>query len=372
MKVLILAVTAGEGHNSISKAVASQLGDRAEVKIYDLFKNEQRFMEFLVNDFYFWSCKHFLGLSNTIFRKLRNIPPRNIKRTSMHKMLKKTKPRILKLVQDYQPDMVFCSHTYAAHIMSELKEKGLYNGKVFYIVSDFDLSPCTETCTYVDYVISPNKDFDESLIKKGFKQKQILPLGIPVAPKFSAKIDKREIRDKLGISQDKFIVFIMNGGVGFGDTDKLIKNLCKANVDFEVISVCGKNKKLKAKIDKLISNGKYRVKVHNYGFATNVEELMSASDCYVGKMGGLSTNEALNRGLPLISTNRLPWQEYDNMVYLTNKGVCDYIYSKREAYLVLQKLFNTPGLLEERKKNVKEFSKPNAIVDIVDAMLELK
>ena len=66
--------------------------------------------------------------------------------------------------------------------------------------------------------------------------------------KFS--IDKKEIRDKLGMAQDKFIVFIMNGGVGFGDTAKLIQNLCKANVDFEVISVCGKNKKLKERIDK--------------------------------------------------------------------------------------------------------------------------
>ncbi|MBE5736890.1 MAG: hypothetical protein E7348_00615 [Clostridiales bacterium] len=372
MKVLILAVTAGEGHNSISKAIASQLGDRAEVKIYDLFKNEQKFMEFVVNDFYFWSCKNFLKLSNALFRKMRDSEIKDVKHTSMHKMLKKTKPRILKLINDYQPDMVFCAHTYAAHIMSEFKENGLYNNKVFYVVSDYDLSPCIETCTFVDYVISPNADFDDILIKKGFKKEQILPIGIPVAPKFAVAIDKKEIRARLGVSQDKFVVFIMNGGVGFGRTEKLIQNLCKANVDFEVICVCGKNKKLKAKIDKYISKGKYRIKVYNYGFVNNVEELMSASDCYIGKMGGLSINEALNKGLPLISIKKLPWQEYDNMVYLTSKGVCDYIYDDKKAYLVLENLITTDGLFDERKNNIKCVYKPNAIFDIVDKMLEVQ
>lgn len=372
MKVLILAVTAGEGHNSISKAIASQLGDRAEVKIYDLFKNEQKVMEFVVNDFYFWSCKWFLPLSNAIFRKMRDTEIKDVKHTSMHKMLKKTKPRLLKLIQDYQPDMVFCAHTYAAHIMSEFKENGLYDNKVFYVVSDYDLSPCIETCTFVDYVISPNSDFDGVLIKKGFKKEQILPFGIPVAPKFAVSIDKKEIREKLNMTQDKFIVFMMNGGIGFGNTAKLIKNLCKADADFELISVCGKNKKLKAKIDKYIAKGKYRIKVYNYGFANNIEELMSAADCYIGKMGGLSINEALNKGLPLISTNKLPWQEYDNMVYLTGKGVCDYIYDDKKAYLVLENLIKTDGLVEERKNNIKGVYKPNAIFDIVDSMLKLK
>ncbi len=369
-KVLILTVSAGEGHNSMSRAIASCIGDSAEVLTYDLYKGKSKFYTMLVNKGYFFSCKYFLTISNAFYEKQKRRDPTKNKKTIVHKMLKKVKPRVLDLLNEFKPDVVFCAHTYSAHVMSEFKEKGLTDAKVFSIVSDYDVSPFTETCTHIDYIIAPNEDFDDVLIHKGFNKEQIMHLGIPVQTKFSDHIDKLEARKILGIDEKKFTVMMMNGGIGFGNTIKLIKNLSKADVDLQIISVCGRNEKLKKKIDKLIYKNKLTKRVYNNGFVTNVDVLMSASDVLVGKIGGVAICEAFNKGLPIIASHKLPWQEYDNMVYLCNRKACDYIDKNKYAYKVLEHLAKGEGVYEERIENIKKIRKQNATRDIVKAMFD--
>lgn len=369
-KVLILTVSAGEGHNSMSRAVANCIGDDAEVLTYDLYKGNSKFYTMLVNKGYFFACKYFMPIANAFYERQKRRNPEKNKKTVVHKMTKKIKPKVLSLLEEFKPDVVFCAHTYGAHVMSEFKRNGLTDVKVFSIVSDYDVAPYTETCTQIDYIIAPNEDFDADLIHKGFNKEQILHLGIPVQNKFSENIDKKEARREIGIDQDKFTVMMMNGGVGFGNTIKLIKNLSKASVDFQIISVCGRNEKLKKKIDKLIKKGKFAKKIYNNGFVTNVDVLMSASDVLVGKIGGVAICEAFNKGLPIIASHKLPWQEYDNMVYLCKREACDYIAKNKYAYKVLEHLANGEGVYETRVKNLEKIRKQNATRDIVSAMKE--
>lgn len=368
-KVLILTVTAGEGHNSIAKALAGNLSGRAEVVIYDLFKDKQKFIAWMSNDGYFLSCKYFMPISNAFHRRIKFRDVTKTENTAVHKVTKKAKPRVRALIEEFKPDVVFCAHTYCAHIMSEFKMQGVTDVKTFSIVSDFDVSPYTELCTHIDYIVAPNEDFDDALIYKGFKKEQILHYGIPVRKEFSEEEDKVSARKELGIDPDKFTVLIMSGGVGFGNVPKLIRNLMKTQSDFQLISVCGKNEKLKKKIDKYVSKGSYSKRIYNFGFATNVYKLMSASDCLVSKCGGLSTNEAMNKRLPLIIMHKLPWQEYDNMVYLSTKGCCDYIHKEGEAYKILESIISMKGLYDMRVRNIDKIRKPNAVTDIVNAML---
>lgn len=370
MKVLILTVSAGEGHNSMSRSIANCIGEDAEVLTYDIYKGKSKFYTMLVNKGYFFSCKYFMGLSNAFFEKQKRRNPEKREKTVVHKMTKKAKPQVLALLDEYKPDVVFCAHTYCAHIMSEFKKTGKTNAKVFSVVSDYDVSPFTEICNHIDYIIAPNEDFDDTLIYKGFKSEQILHLGIPVQTKFSEPLDKVETRKKLGLDENKFTVMMMNGGIGFGNTIKLIKNLAKANFDFQIISVCGRNEKLKAKIDKLIASGKLDKKIFNNGFVTNVDELMSASDVLIGKIGGVAIAEAFNKGLPIIASKKLPWQEYDNMVYLRDRKACDYIAKNKYAYKVLEHLATGEGVYTERIENIKKIRKQNATKDIVKAMFD--
>jgi len=80
--------------------------------------------------------------------------------------------------------------------------------------------------------------------------------------------------------------------------------------------VCGNNKKL---FDEL-SAIKFNKTVKVFGFVTNVEVLMSASDCIITKPGGLTTSESLTKKLPLIIVNPIPGHEDRNVEFLLNNG----------------------------------------------------
>ena len=47
---------------------------------------------------------------------------------------------------------------------------------------------------------------------------------------------------------------------------------------------------------------------------------MDAADCIITKPGGLTTSEALSKGLPMIMSNPVPGQEDRNVEFLLNAG----------------------------------------------------
>ena len=58
-----------------------------------------------------------------------------------------------------------------------------------------------------------------------------------------------------------------------------------------------------------------------YGFVDNVDVFMDASDCLIGKPGGLTTSEALAKELPMIMVDPIPGQEERNVEFLLNNGL---------------------------------------------------
>ena len=379
MKLLILTVSAGNGHNSMSAAVSNYVKENykdAEIKQVDLFKDgdktsKKKRANWMVNDGYFSLVKYFLNFANGQFERLKN---RNInkKATTLRKnFISPARPYIEKVINEYQPDAVFCAHTFAGIIMTDLRKSGNENAlkaRVVTVVSDYDVAPYTELLTGVDYVITPTDDFDDVLIKKGFDISKRLSYGIPVQRKFSQHIDKLEARKEIGINLNKETIMIMSGMVGFGNIAKTILNFNKCKTDFQIVCVCGKNEKLKKQLEKLKEKGKIKKEIYIFGFVTNVDVIMSASDVLIGKIGGVAIAEAFNKHLPIIANKELPFQEYDNMVFLKERNACEYISKNKYAYKVVDEFFQNKEKLEKMRQSIEEIRKPNASKDIGDLL----
>lgn len=368
----MLTVSAGEGHNSISRAVAEYIlhesgRDNIEVKTYDLFKGISPIKSYIVNEGYFFVCKHFCNVSSKIYEGWKVRDPKKNRNTTVHKFTKSVKPHLTAVIRDFKPDAVFCAHVYCAQLMADLKAEGVTDAPAVSVITDYDVQPFTETSVGIDYIITPHEDFNKIVEYKGFRADQICVYGIPVASKFSRSVDKCAARRELGLD-DKFTVLLINGGIGFGNTIGQIKNLSKTDADFQIISICGRNKKLKKRIDKLNSKGKYK-RILNFGYVNNVDFLMSAADCVIGKIGGVGINEAFNKGLPIIANTVLPWQEYNNMLFLKKYGACDYIERPQDAYMVLEKYIKNPFLFEQMISNVERIRKPQAFHDAGELLI---
>ena len=383
MKLLILTVSAGEGHNSMSRAISNYIKDTypdMEIKQVDLFKDgdktkKKKRANWMVNDGYFTLVKVAIGLANSQFEKLKNRDITRPAKTLRKNFITPATPYIEEVINEYKPDAVFCAHTFAGIIMTDLRNKGNENAlraRIVTVVSDYDVAPYTELLTKVDYIVTPSDDFDDVLLKKGFDLSKRITLGIPVQTKFSKLIDKNEAKKNLGLDLSKKTVMMMSGGVGFGNIAKLVLNLNKCKTDFQIVCVCGRNAKLKKELECLKEKGKIKKDIFIMGFVNNVDEIMSASDVLIGKIGGVAIAEAFNKFLPIIANKKLPFQEYDNMVYLRERNACEYISDNNKAYQVVDEFFTNTEKYNLMQEQIKSIRRPNASKDIGDLLYKGK
>ena len=111
--------------------------------------------------------------------------------------------------------------------------------------------------------------------------------------------------------------------------------------------------------------------VKNIGFSKEVDVIMSACDVMIGKGGGLSTTESINKELPLIATTKLPGQEYFNIKFLQDKGLAFSFKNGKELTEKINFLQNNSDVLACVRKGLKEM-KTNAIETIANLIMEQK
>ncbi len=370
MKVLMLTVTAGEGHNSVARAVATSLGTRCEVKVHDLFKGVHKIREKAVNDGYFWICANRLHFATNMYRKTIKRDPKKKPYSFAHIFANAALPRLLKVIKEYKPDVVFATHIFGAILMSDLRRKKGIHIPVAFMNTDFVPTTYSECATWIDYTITPDESFEAAYIKKGFKSEQILSMGMPVMPRFSSQIEPQFARRSLGLDENLFTVLVMNGGVGFGSSLEIIQNLSLSDKKFQVIVVNGKNQKMKQDISRYLREKGIK-NVKNIGFTRNVDVLMSASDVLIGKMGALTLTEACNKGLPVLAVKRLPCQEYYNMRFFKRRGACEHIRNMDFIYKYIDRYIENPSILATLRENLAKLAKKNACNDIANLLIDM-
>ena len=97
---------------------------------------------------------------------------------------------------------------------------------------------------------------------------------------------------------------------------------------------------------------------------------MSASDLIVGKPGGLTTNEAMAKGLIFVVVNPIPGQEERNSDHLLEKGCAIKCNNLPTLAYKIDELLNDKTRFEQMKTNVSRFARPNAAIEIVNKIEE--
>ncbi len=192
----------------------------------------------------------------------------------------------------------------------------MLSAKTFGIVTDFTVHPYWEDVTNLDYIVIPSERLGWQCRKKGFKNSQILPFGIPINKKFETKIEKSKAKEALGFYHDKPLITVMSGSMGYGSVSETVKKIDRLKKCFQIAAVCGSNTK---EFDKL-SNMKLCHRVKIYGYTDKVSLLMDGSDCIITKPGGISVSEALSKSLPMMLNRPIPGHEERNLTFLLNCG----------------------------------------------------
>ncbi len=252
MKILILTVTAGEGHNSTAKGIKSALegmaaenGDEIEAVVLDTFDYLSPELAKFISEGYLFVTErakyaYKWGYSLAEKRSKRDKPPFNITSYAMAGDL-------ARYINSYSFDAIVFTHPFAGILLNVLKQSGAVTIPTLGILTDFTFHPYWEDCVKNDYVVVPDRLLIPQGLRKGFRAEQILPFGIPIKPEFVQKIEQGEARRKLGLDPGKLTLLLMGGSMGYGNMSENLRKIdaCKLERDFQIICVCGNNREMK-------------------------------------------------------------------------------------------------------------------------------
>ena len=361
MKILLMSIKAGYGHHSTAKAVIEKFEKHGHIcKMLDIFEYISPYLGNTIQDGYLLSTKYLASTYGKVYSTMaeKETPYRKFSVPEIVSTLVSKKLRTY--VEEFEPDLIIGTHSYAGMIMSELREKEIINCPIIGIVTDFTVHPFWES-TNLDYYVIPDRGLIYEMERKGIPKHKILPIGIPIRPNFETSTEKSQARKILDIPDTKTILLMM-GSMGYGNIKKTLMEIDETDEDFQVLCICGNNERMK----KAISKYPWKKYIRAYGFTDNIDLMMDASDIVISKPGGLTTSEALAKGIAMIAVNPIPGQEDRNLMYLLNNGA---IISANDTYRMsdaIHQLLGIPQRLDELKICAKRLGKPNSTQDLYD------
>lgn len=374
-KILILTVTAGNGHNSCAKSMKRKLesmGEEVEVEIVDLLKSfSTKNRVWIADKGYNIAVSKLLPIYNHFYDQCKKKDPNKRYSCSAMQVAKTTVDGLLTKILDFKPDVIFCTHFYAGASLTAIKQVIDLPCKTFITNLDYVNSPFWEACVGVDYFNIPNEDFIEECVQEGFREEQLLCYGLPVDERTLVSSPKDEARAKLGLENDVPTIMVMFGGGHWSGGFKIFKDLISVleerNEKAQVIMINGKNKAGFDKIEKM--KFKENLKVVNVGFTDQVPLYLSASDVIINKCGGPSVTEIINQGLPMLITEKIPAQEMYNLNYMKKKGVALSFKNKKQLKEGICQLLDNKELREDMSQKAYAL-KTRGIEKLANTMLE--
>jgi processive 1,2-diacylglycerol beta-glucosyltransferase len=371
-KVLLLSASAGAGHVRAAEAVEKAFKQRKdsnglEVHHFDVLNYTNKLFRHLYSKAYIDLVNKMPEVPGWVYDKLDKPWKNERRRLALDKL--NTRP-FVKLLREYQPDLIVCTHFLPAEIVSWLKAKERLASRQVIIVTDFDVHAMWLVHHYERYFVA----VDEArayLEVIGIPAEKITVSGIPIDPVFAIKKDKHEMRAKHGLAPDRTTILLSAGGFGVGSVDALVQSLLPLQRRAQVVAICGRNEELKERLTKLASRIKpdASVLLKPFGYTNEMDELMTASDLVLGKPGGLTTSEALAKGLVFVIVNPIPGQEERNSDHLLEGAAAIRCNNLPTLSYKLDRLLADPQRFKSMQANARRMGHPNAAKEIVDQLM---
>jgi processive 1,2-diacylglycerol beta-glucosyltransferase len=369
MRVLIPTVTAGAGHLQAATALEEAWGTLRpgdEVRRVDVLDYVPRWYRKIYVKGYVKLIEHAPELYAMMFKKTDN-PARIKELTKFRRQSSRMMAgRFVKELVAFQPDVLISPHYFPLEILGGVLTQRRYRGKisphVTCVVTDFEahalwMEPC------VDLYCVASDATKARLVARGAKSDSVIVTGIPIAAKFAARPDVATLRAQFGFQKDIPTLLVLGGGFGMGPVREILGELSKVERSLQIIVVCGRNEKLREQL----AGESHTHPTQILGFATNMQELMAASDLILTKPGGLTTSEALAMGKPLFILNPIPGQEAANSDFLLEQGAAVKVNCLEDLPFKLMHLLESKKLTQ-MSRAARALGKPRAAAVICTAV----
>jgi len=371
MKVLILSCNTGEGHNSCAKALKIAMDRNGmECQVKDTLALVNRNLSHIVDETYVFSTKTAIfevayKVGDFVSEKLENI------KSPVYRSNRLYANKLYEYIVDNGFDAVVCVHLFPAEALTALHRKAKLNVPTYFVMTDYTCIPFLAE-TELDYYIIPHEHLIEEFVEKGLPREKIVSIGIPVdEEKMCRKVPSVEARrmvcEEMGWPSDieGRWYLIMSGSMGYGNLGDLVKELLKRiDADDRVLCVCGRNEKIYNALNEMFVDDK---RVLLTGFTDKVSLLMDASDVIFTKPGGITSTEAIVKGIPLVHTAPIPGLENSNAKFFHYHNMSYYSEDVHQQVSVAIRLATD----EEYKNKMLRAQSENANRNTSDDVVKL-
>jgi processive 1,2-diacylglycerol beta-glucosyltransferase len=372
-KVLVLSASVGAGHVRAAQAVEKaflQAGAAREVRHIDTLDFTNKAFRQVYAKSYIDMVNKMPEVLGWLYDRLDRPFANDRLRLAFSKL--NTRP-FVKMLEQERPDIAVCTHFLPEEIIAWLKSEGRLACPLAVVVTDCDVHAMWLS-RGVEHFFVALEETKVHMVEMGLDAERIHVTGIPIDPVFAECKDKQAMRRKHGLEVDRTTILLSAGGFGVGPIEHLVASLLKMRHPAQVIAVCGRNQELKARLDSLASEvpPQCAVRVQPVGYTTEMDEYMAASDILLGKPGGLTTSEALARGLVFVIVNPIPGQEERNSDHLLEEGVAIRCNNLPALAYKIDRLLDDPERFAAMQARAKAIGRPESATDVVKHLVELQ
>jgi 1,2-diacylglycerol 3-beta-galactosyltransferase len=197
--------------------------------------------------------------------------------------------------------------------------------------------------------------------------------GLPVTREFWGgplrRHERAILRRSLGLREDGFLVLVTGGGEGSGGIARRTAAILLRCPDVDVVAVCGRNRRLKRRLDRLAETSGGRLTVT--GFTRQMADWLRCCDLVVTKAGPGTITEATCCGAPMLLTSHLPGQETGNTEFVTGAGAGRRARGVRRLLTEIDSLRHDQERLRAMRAASARLGQPAAATDIAELIANL-
>jgi len=365
--ILFLSATLGAGHHSAAVAIGEALRRMAPevpTREVDYFDYVNRSFNHLVRQAYIFSVRHWPWAYEAFYRSTGQIAPHSAFQRFLNTLGRR---EIERLVGDEDPRAVVSTFPTPAGVVSALREMGRTDAPSMAVITDYTVHS-QWLHEGIDRFYVGTEEMAEEMAGRGIPRAKILVSGIPVHPAFADPVDAEAVRRRFGIG-DGPVILLMAGAYGMisGFAD-VVGVLAEKGPAATYVSIAGHDAQLKAAVDQVAQRGGHPVV--SLGYTDEVAQLMGVADVLVSKAGGLTTSEAMARGLPMAIFRPIPGQEMVNTGRILDAGAGFRAPTTDDLVDGLRAVMAPGGALAGMAERARSLGRPRSSYDIARDILE--
>ncbi len=224
---------------------------------------------------------------------------------------------VLENLRKFQPPLVLVTSYTGGLVMSHLRNKQLYRGKVVFLLEGFDINPLW-VLKNVDLYLCGSERQMELLKQRQVDSSKYVVVKPNIGKEYFENLTKEQAATEAGLLVTMPSVLLLVETDGADTLRESFLKMIRSATSFQVVIACREQSDIKAKLEKITSPVRHPVK-----FITNLDNLhllLSAASVVVGPLSQVRLSQAAATKTPVIMTDTDLLENQENFRFLQEQS----------------------------------------------------